>query len=116
MKITRLFKGPDCESHFEEIDIPLQDAGDIGRLSERISATGIIFRETDGDYHYRWHNAPNRQFIILLEGEFEIEAGDRARRRFGPGDVLLVEDTEGHGHISRALNNQPRKTVFVTLD
>lgn len=116
MKVTRLYNGPDCECHFEDIDIPLKDAGDIGRLSERIPATGIIFRETDGDYHYRWHNAPNRQFIILLEGEFEIEVGDGARRRFGPGDVLLVEDTEGHGHISRALNNQPRKTIFVTLD
>jgi len=116
MKVTRLYNGPDSESHFEDIDIPLKDAGEIGRLSERISATGIIFRETDADYHYRWHNAPDRQFIILLEGKFEIEVGDGTRRSFGPGDILLVEDTEGHGHISRALNDQPRKTIFVTLD
>jgi len=47
MKITRLYTGNDNESHFEEIDIPLKDHGDIGKLSEKINATGIIFRETD---------------------------------------------------------------------
>jgi hypothetical protein len=65
MKVTRLYNATDSESHFEEIDIPLRDAGDIGWLSERISANGIIFRETDGDTHYRWHSASNRQFILL---------------------------------------------------
>ena len=101
MKTPRLYNGVDSESHFSDIDMPLKYAGDIGRLSERIPAIGIIFRETEGDTHYRWHDAPNRQFIILLEGEFEIEVGDGTRRRFDPCDVLLVEDTEGHGHYAR---------------
>lgn len=116
MKITRLYTGPNRESHFEDIDIPLEDSGDIGRLSELIQATGIIFRETGGDYSYDWHNTPRRLFAIMLEGEVEIEIGDGAKRQFGPGDILLAEDTEGRGHIARNVNNQPRKTVFVTLD
>jgi hypothetical protein len=116
MKVTRLYTGPDGESHFEDMDIPLEDHGDIGRLSERIKATGIIFRETGEDYDYDWHNAPQRQFIISLDGEFEIQVSDGAVRRFGPGSILLVEDTTGRGHISRAVNNQPRRSIFVTLD
>ncbi len=116
MKITRLYTGGDGESHFEDIEIALEDAGDIGALSELEEATGIIFRETGPDYDYDWHNAPRRQYIIMLEGAVDVEIGDGTVRRFGTGDVLLAEDTTGRGHISRAVDNQPRKSVFVTLD
>lgn len=115
MKATRLYTGPDGASHFEEIDIPLKSAGDIGSLSELVPVTGIIFRETDGDYDYSWHNAPCRQFVLMLEGSVEIEVSDGNKRVFHSGDILLAEDTTGRGHISRAINQQPRKSVFVTL-
>jgi quercetin dioxygenase-like cupin family protein len=48
-----------------------------------------------------WHCSPRRQFLIFLEGEMEMGVGDGAKRKFFPGDVLLVEDTIGHGHNSR---------------
>jgi hypothetical protein len=116
MKVTRLYTGPDGESRFEDIDVPLEDKGSIGRLSAPQPATGIIFRETEPSYDYDWHPAPQRQYIIMLEGELEIEAGDGSKRHFSPGDILLVEDTTGRGHRSRTTNNQVRKTIFVTLD
>ena len=116
MKITRLYTGADGESRFEDVEIVLEDAGDIGRLSSTIPAMGVIFRETEPDYDYDWHPAPQRQYIIMLEGELEVEAGDGTKRHFSPGDVLLVEDTTGRGHRSRTTNNQVRKTIFVTLD
>lgn len=116
MRIARLYTGSDGESHIEPLEIPLHDGGPIGRLSVPIPATGIIFRENDPDYHYDWHTAPQRQFIIMLEGEVEIELSDGSRHHFGPGDILLAEDTTGRGHISRALHNQPRRSIFVTLE
>lgn len=116
MKITRLYTGPDHESHFEDIEIDLKDAGDIGELSEKVKATGIIFRRTNPDYNYDWHNAPQRQYIIMLDGSVDVEIGDGTVRRFSTGDILLVEDTTGRGHISRSVDNQPRSSVFVTLD
>lgn len=116
MNVTRLYTGDDGESHFEDIDIPLVHSQAIGKLSETIPATGIIFRKTAPDYHYDWHNAPRRQFIIMLEGAVDIETGDGTVRRFGPGDVLLVEDTTGRGHVSRAVDNKPRTSIFVTLE
>lgn len=116
MQITRLYTGEDGESHFEDIEIPLEDAGDIGRLSELEEATGIIFRETGPGYDYDWHNAPRRQYIIMLDGAVDVEISDGTVRRFSTGDVLLAEDTTGRGHISRAVDDQPRKSIFVTLD
>ena len=116
MKITRIYTGADGESHFEDIDISLDNIKGSQRMSTSKDATGIIFRETGGDYDLDFHNAPRRQFIINLEGQVELGIGDGSSRILGPGDILLAEDTTGRGHKSRAVNNQPRKSVFVTLD
>lgn len=116
MQITRIYADAEGESHFEDVEISLSDAGEIGRLSQRFPATGIIFRENDPDYDYDWHTAPRRQYIILLDGEIEIQVSDGETRRFRGGDVLLVEDTTGRGHRTRITNGQPRRSIFVTLD
>ncbi len=116
MKATRLFTGTDGESHFEDLDITLVDAGSVGKLSQPQKATSVIFRETAGDYDYDWHNAPQRQYIIMLDAGVEITVGDGTSRIINAGEILLVEDTTGHGHVSRALQSKPRKSVFITLE
>ena len=116
MKVTRVYADAAGESHFESIDIPLRDAGEIGRLSERQPVASIIFRENDADYDFDWHHAPQRQYIVLLEGELEVTVGDGTTRRFGAGQVLLAEDLEGRGHISRRVDGKPGKSLFVTID
>lgn len=116
MRVVRLYTGPDNQSHFEDIDMPMKDAGKIGFLSERVKATGIVFRETGGDYDYDFHTAPRRQYVVNLEGEVEIEVGDGTRRILRSGDILLAEDTTGQGHISRAVAGKPRRSLFITLD
>ncbi len=116
MKILRVYSGDDGESHFEDVEIPLRDLGRIGRLSPLQEATGIVFRTTEGDYEYGWHNAPRRQYVINLDAPVEIEVGDGTVRRLEPGSVLLAEDTTGRGHISRAVDGRPRTSIFVTLD
>ncbi|MFC2021456.1 cupin domain-containing protein [Chloroflexota bacterium] len=115
MKVTRLYTGADGKSHFEDVDVPLHET-DEDKRSDSVKATGIIFRETGGDYDLDWHNAPRRQYVIILEGSVEITAGDGTKRQLNAGDIMLAEDTTGHGHISRSVNNQPRKCIFVTLD
>jgi uncharacterized cupin superfamily protein len=116
MKVLRIYTGADNQSHFEDLQVPLKDGGKIGFMSERMKATGIVFRETPGDYNYDFHTAPRRQYVVNLEGEVEIEVGDGTRRVLRSGDVLLAEDTTGQGHISRAVAGKSRKSLFITLD
>lgn len=116
MRVVRLYTGPDNKSHFEDIDVSLKDRGKIGFLSERVTATALVFRETAGDYDYDFHTAPRRQYVVNLEGEVEIEVGDGTKRILRAGDVLLAEDTTGQGHISRAVAGKPRKSLFITLE
>jgi hypothetical protein len=116
VKVTRVYTDAAGDSHFGELDIPLKDGGTIGRLSESQLVNNIIFRETDADYDYDWHCAPQRQYIVLLDGEIELETSDGEKRRFRGGDILLVEDVSGRGHRTRTVNNSPRRSVFVTLE
>ena len=115
MTVVRLYSGPDNKSHFEDIQIPLKDAGKVGFISERYQATGVVFRETTGDYNYDFHPAPRRQYVVNLEGEVEIEVGDGTKRVLDPGDVLVAEDLTGKGHITRGVGEQPRVSLAVPL-
>ena len=115
MKVTRLYTGEDGQSHFEEIEYDLHDSL-VGRVSDRLPATGVIFRETPSDYNLDFHPAPRRQFIINLDAAVEIIVGDGTSKVIGPGEILLAEDTTGQGHISRAVDGKVRHNVFVTLD
>lgn len=115
MKITRLYSGPDGQSHFQDLDMPLKDNGEWGFLSESLPVRELILRETTASYDFTWHNAPVRQYMIILSGQVDIEIGDGTIRRFAPGDIVLLEDLTGQGHISRAVNKKPRSCVFITI-
>jgi hypothetical protein len=87
-----------------------------GKLSRRFPATGIIFRETSGDYDLDWHPAPRRQYIINLDAGVEITASDGEKRVIGAGEVFLVEDISGKGHLSKAVSGKMRHSIFVPID
>jgi quercetin dioxygenase-like cupin family protein len=116
MKIHRLYPDKSGETHWEDMEVEFAEATRGGRLSKRIPATGIIFREVPPDYDLDWHPAPRRQYIINLDAGVEITASDGEARRIGAGEVVLVEDTWGKGHLSKALAGKLRHCIFVTLD
>jgi hypothetical protein len=114
MKITRIYTGPDNESHFEDREVDLKFVGDT-EVSANEPATGIIFRRAPATHLSDFHPAPRSQYVITLSGQVEIETGDGTIKRFGPGDVMLADDTSGHGHITRVVGNQPRIYVMIPL-
>ncbi len=115
MMITRVTRTIDGGSQFEAKEIELVDAGEIGRLSEAHPVTSVVFRENDADYDFDWHCVPRRQFIVLLDGEIEVEVTSGEKRRFRGGDVVLVEDTTGTGHRTRSVDGRPRRSLFLPL-
>lgn len=69
--------------------------GDIGYLSKLIKGKGFQFRYTPGDYDYSWHTAPQRQFIVNLDADVEIQVSSGEKRVIPKGEVFFVEDTTG---------------------
>ena len=114
MKIIRLYTGADNESHFEEIDVELNPRG-RNAFSDLQPAEGVMFRRALETHHSDYHPAPRRQYVITLSGQVEIETGDGTVRRFGPGDVMLADDTTGRGHMTRVVGGQPRDCVLIPL-
>ncbi len=115
MQITRVYTGDDGCSHFEDIEIELEDLGASGRISAPWAASAVMFREVDGDYALDYHTAPRRQLVINLSGRVDIEVGDGTVRRLGSGSILLAEDTTGQGHISRNVEGEARQCLFIPL-
>jgi len=113
--VYRIYSDTDGDSHFEDVKIPLTQAGMVGKLSEAIATKSLIFREVDPTYDWDFHCAPQRQYIVLLDGEIEIETSLHDKRTFRAGDILLVEDTTGKGHKTRNLQPVKRKSLFITL-
>lgn len=116
MDVVRVYTGDDGRSHFEDVTVPLTERSATGRLSELWPGKGVQFREVDGDYALDFHNAPRRQLVVNLTGSVEIEVGDGTVRTLGPGSILLAEDTDGEGHISRNVGGEPRTCLFIHLD
>jgi len=114
MKIVRLYTGADNESHFEDIDVEMNLQG-VDQVSALQPTHGIQFRTATPSHRSSYHSVPRRQYVITLSGQVEIETGDGTVRRFGPGDVMLAEDTTGRGHITRVVGDQPRHYVFIPL-
>lgn len=114
-KITRVYADEQGESRFGEVAVPLREAGKIGFLSKPQPAESVIFRKVLPNYDYDFHTAPQRQFIVLLDGEIEIETSLGEKRQFGAGDVLLVEDLTGKGHRTRNLKTSVRNSLFIPI-
>jgi hypothetical protein len=115
MRYTRVYSDTNGDSHFEDVEVKLTDQGEVGQLSQLIPTNGMIFRENEPRYDWDFHTAPARQFIILLDGEIEIETSLAEKRRFKGGDVLLVEDVTGKGHRTKNVVQQKRRSLFIKL-
>ncbi len=115
MRIHNLYADANGESHFRDIEVDWAEERRGSRLSKRLPVTGIIFRETAAELDLDWHPAPRRQYIVNLDAGLRITASDGESRIIGAGQVILVEDTTGKGHLSQGLG-QMRHSLFIPVD
>lgn len=114
--VIRLYTGEDGQSHFEQTSIETVPHGEVVIMTGLEDCHEVQFAETGSGGGYDWHNAPRRQYVITLTGTLEFTNQMGETQVIRPGDILLAEDTTGHGHISRAVDRRPRRSIFVTLD
>jgi quercetin dioxygenase-like cupin family protein len=120
MQYVRLYSDPDGESHMEDLEIDFADVNFAPPappvlLSKFAPATQWAFFSVPPGWFGDWHPTPARQVFFYLSGEIEGEASDGTKRRFGTGDITLLEDTTGKGHRSRNVGDEPVLMVVVQL-
>jgi sugar/nucleoside kinase (ribokinase family) len=112
--ITRLFTGPDGQTHVEEIEakFPVGGGSEIYKL---MANAGAELRRATAGRVSDWHTAPRRQYVITLSGQGELEVSGGKKISVGPGHIELVEDTTGKGHITRVVGTEDRVTIQIPL-
>lgn len=116
MGYVRCYADDGGESHFEDVDVAftagtLRSGVPTVELSAKWAVAEMFFVRVALDDQpaladIGFHTAPDRRFVIYLAGEAEQQASDGELRRFGPGDIVLFEDTTGRGHRSYNLTSQ----------
>jgi hypothetical protein len=116
MRIHNLYVDAKGESHFRDIEVEWAEERRGSKLSKRLPATGIIFRVSPAEHDLDWHPAPRRQYIINLDAGVKLTASDGEARTIGAGEVILVEDVTGKGHLSQHVEGKLRHSIFVPID
>jgi hypothetical protein len=120
MKYVRMYADKIGDSHFEDVEVEMSLA-DFSpptpplNVSALMPSVNVTFVSTPAGWYGEPHPVLHRFLIIYLAGEMETTTSDGEVRRFGPGSVVLVEDTSGTGHASRVLGTDNVLAVMVQL-
>ena len=114
MTMTRLYTGPDNQTHAEEVEMKFTSGGpnEVFKMLPVNAAElhrGAAGRVSD------WHRGPRRQYVITLSGTGELEVAGGKKIPVGPGHIELIEDTTGKGHITKVTGTEERVTLQLPV-
>ncbi len=114
----RIYADSKDVSHFEVKTLPLASTDYAPpapslNTSQVMDADKCVFLELPVGWYGEWHPTPVRQWLMLLSGACEFEAGDGQRERRQAGDVVMLDDTSGKGHQTRVIGDIPVRIAAV---
>jgi hypothetical protein len=112
--ITRLFTGPDGQTHAEEVEAKFTTGG-ANDVFKMVGTSGAELHRAPAGRVSDWHTAPRRQYVITLSGRGELEVSGGKKIAVEPGHIELVEDTTGKGHITRVIGTEDRVTLQLPV-
>jgi hypothetical protein len=111
--VYRFYTGADNLSHVEKIEVKFaQNPGDIFKM---MAVTGAELHRGKAGRKLDWHPGPRRQYVIDLAGHKEIEVAGGVKVELGPGDIELIEDTHGKGHITRNVGTEDDVSLWLPI-
>ena len=118
IEYLRIYSDPAGISHFEtkSVELELKDFAPPApplKASTVESAHSSVFLELPVGWYGDWHPTPARQWMILMSGELEFEAGDGERSLQKAGDIVLLDDTTGKGHQTKVLGNESVRIAAI---
>ena len=101
---TRVYADSAGVSHFREerLEFKAERAGTPAMHALGAGGGALLARLNAGAFE-DWHTAPQPWYLVVVQGISEVTTSDGAVRRFGPGALLLLDDTTGKGHQTRAV-------------
>jgi hypothetical protein len=120
VKYAIVFTDENGDSHFKDGKLEFElvnfaPPSPLVGLSNYFPTSQLVFCNIPPGWFGDWHPAPKRQFFCCLAGQIEVTVGDGEKRVFRVGDVLLVEDTTGRGHVTRVTGETDFLAAIVQL-
>ena len=118
MQYVRIYASDEGDSRFEQIDMAGEPTYVIDGVPPLLVSgpfpvsAALFVEQRKAAAEWRAHVAPKRQWLVILRGRFEVTVSNGERREFGPGDIVLVEDTVGKGHLTKPITDH---VAFVML-
>jgi hypothetical protein len=118
IEYLRIFADEEGCSHFETktIDLEAKDyAPPAPSLNTSImaSADNSVFLELPTGWYGDWHPTPVRQWLVLMSGMCEFEAGDGEKVTRKAGDVVMLDDLIGKGHQTKVLGDESVRIAAI---
>lgn len=118
IEYLRIFADDDGYSHFETKRIGLEAKNYAPpapplNTSSLEAADSSTFLELPVGWYGDWHPTPVRQWLILMTGACEFEAGNGERVTRKAGDVVMLDDLTGNGHQTKVLGDEPVRIVAI---
>ena len=111
VQIVTVYPGSDGESYLMDVTVE-QFTEIVKHIGEGPTRVNQNQSPSVDDYH----NASRLQYVVHLSGTSEIEVADGTTKRLYAGDILVAQDTTGHGHITRGLGNDVRVSMNIPLE
>lgn len=118
MKYERLYADDAGESHWETIEVDLEEKvfappAEAIEISDPEAAKQMLFLRLKAGWNEPRHPTPVAQKLVCLSGVVRVTASDGDTRNVGPGDVWHMEDLHGKGHHTEVISDDDFCCVIV---
>ena len=117
IKVMRLYSASDGPALADTFELKLTPSAaySFAEQSEAFKASGIQFLRLPRGKVQDWHNPAHRQYILVLKGKCEVEIAGGKKLLMTPGQIVLLEDVTGKGHITRSIGSEDLLMAAVPL-
>ena len=126
LSFTRIYSDANGASHFKVEKLDFKALGGTNgeaslnrpdQLTMHVlqGAQGATFLRLQRGASEDWHKAPRVQYLIGIRGESEVTVSDGKKLRVKPGDVVLMADTTGKGHITASVGMEDHVALVIPV-
>jgi hypothetical protein len=118
MDLLEIYADDDGETHFRKAPVAFEPnhyapPSPPLEISAETPVTTSLFLVAPPGWDDAFHATPRRQYAVLLDGELSVTASDGEMVTMKPGDMVLLNDADSKGHLSRVQGDQPARFLMI---